>query len=254
MIHTTLFSKVLGALLLCSCAASAQTADEIVAKNLAARGGAERIKAVQAERITGNISFGPGAEGPFVAEFARPAKMHNEVTLDGKRVVRSFNGAAGWVVNPFQGDGSARPMSPAELHNSLHEADFDGPFVDAAAKGNTFSLDGAEDVDGRPAYKLKVTHKDGRTSTYSIDKETFLIIKWTGTREDAGKPSTWITYFHDYREAGGLKFAHRLESESPDSPLKQTISVEKIELDPQIDPAHFAEPAAPEPASAPKRN
>lgn len=228
----------------------AQTAEEIVAKAIAARGGTERLKAVQSERITGTISFGPGAEGPFLAEFARPSKMHNEVTLGGKQVVRSFNGTAGWSINPFRGDGTTQPMSADEVHNSVYEADFDGPFVDTHTKGNVIALDGVEDVQGHPAYKLKVTHQDGKTSFYFVDKESFLTTKWQGTRENGGKSTTWLTYFHDYRDAGGLKFAFLLNSESPDVPVKQTISVDKIELDPQIDPAHFARPAgAEEPAS-----
>ena len=36
---------------------AAQTADEIVAKVLAARGGLEKAKAIQSERITGTIYF-----------------------------------------------------------------------------------------------------------------------------------------------------------------------------------------------------
>jgi hypothetical protein len=37
--------------------ASAQTADEIVNKSLAARGGVEKIKAIQSERVTGRVTF-----------------------------------------------------------------------------------------------------------------------------------------------------------------------------------------------------
>jgi len=98
-------------LFLAPLAASAQTADEIVAKSLAARGGIEKIKAVQSERISGSISFGPGADGPFVIELKRPLKLHMEVTLGGQRLVRVYDGKSkGWTVNPFAEDRNAQPM------------------------------------------------------------------------------------------------------------------------------------------------
>ena len=83
-------------------AASAQTADEIVAKVLAARGGLAKIKAVRSQRISGTIDFGGGAEGPFLVELERPGKMHIEVTIQGQTLIRTFDGkSTGWIINPF---------------------------------------------------------------------------------------------------------------------------------------------------------
>src|SRR5580692_4562251 len=117
--------------------AAGQTTDEIVAKVLAARGGLEKVKAVQTERITGTLYFNPELYGPFLAEFKRPGKMHNEMTIQNKTVARSFNGKdAGWVINPFVGKDVAEPMTAEDVKEVVNEADFDGPLVDAKAKGN----------------------------------------------------------------------------------------------------------------------
>ncbi len=226
--------------------ASAQTADEIVAKVLTARGGLEKAKAVQSERITGTIYFNPELYGPFVAEFKRPGKMHNEVSIQNKTVVRAFNGKeSGWVINPFVGKDTPEPMSAEELKDALNEADFDGPLVDAKTKGNTIELVGTEKVDGHEAYILKVTHKDGQVSNYSFDSKTFLLAKWSGTETVNGEPVTRETLFHDYRDVGGLKFAFELVSNNPKVDVTQRIIVEKIELDPQIDDSRFGKPSAP---------
>src|SRR5690242_10954692 len=72
--------------------AAGQTSDELVAKVLEARGGLAKAKAVKSERITGTIYFTQDLYGPFIAEFKRPGKMHNEVTVQDKTVVRAFNG------------------------------------------------------------------------------------------------------------------------------------------------------------------
>src|SRR5262249_55557940 len=80
---------------------SAQTADEIVRKALVARGGVDKIKALQGQRITGTISFGPGADGSFLIELQRPLKMHTEISVQSQTIVRVYDGrSAGWVINP----------------------------------------------------------------------------------------------------------------------------------------------------------
>jgi hypothetical protein len=238
----------------CTAEAAGQTTDEIVAKLLAARGGLEKVKAVETERITGTLYFNPELYGPFLAEFKRPGKMHNEMTIQNKTVSRSFNGRdAGWVINPFVGKDAAEPMTAEDVKEVVNEADFDGPLVDAKAKGNTIELTGTEKVEGRDAYVLKVTHKDGQISSYSFDTKTFLLAKWSGAETVNGEVVTHETLFHDYRDVGGLKFAFELVSGTSGSDVTQRIVVEKIEVDPQIDETHFGKPQAPSapPAAAP---
>jgi len=234
--------------------AAGQTADEIVAKVLTARGGLEKAKAVQSERITGTLYFNPELYGPFLAEFKRPGKMHNEVTIQNKTIVRSFNGKdLGWVINPFVGKEAPEPMSADEVKDVSNEADFDGPLVDAKAKGNTIELIGTAKVEGRDAYVLKVMHKDGQVSSYFFDKETFLLVKWSGIDNINGEAVTRETLFKDYRDVGGLKFAFELVSNTPGTDVTQRIVVEKIEIDPSIDDARFGKPPGPPspPAAAP---
>ena len=248
------FALLSGIQLGCAARAAGQTADEIVAKVLTARGGLEKAKAVQSERITGTLYFNPELYGPFLAEFKRPGKMHNEVTIQNKTIVRSFNGKdVGWVINPFVGKEAAEPMSADEVKDVSNEADFDGPLVDAKAKGNTIELIGMAKVEGRDAYVLKVMHKDGQVSSYFFDKETFLLVKWSGIDNINGEAVTRETLFKDYRDVGGLKFAFELVSNTPGTDVTQRIVVEKIEIDPSIDDARFGKPPGPPspPAAAP---
>ena len=234
--------------------AMAQTVEEIIGKVISARGGLEKIRAVQSQRLTGTIYFGPELYGPFLAEFKRPGKMHNEVTIQNKTVLRTFNGKdSGWIVNPFAGKESPEPMTQEDIKAVLGEADFDGPLIDAKSKGISIELDGMDKVEGHDAYKLKVKHKDGQVSSYSFDAKTFLLAKWTGTDSVNGQTVTRETLFHDYRDVDGLKFAFELVSSSPEADVTQRIVVEKIEIDPQIDESHFGKPSVPaaSPASSP---
>jgi hypothetical protein len=222
------------------------TAEALVAKILDARGGVARIKAIKAQRITGNVSFGPGAEGPMVVELKRPGKMHMEVTIQGQSIVRVYDGqGSGWVINPFSENKGAVAMSGNDLKNIADEADFDGPLVDYQSKGNKIEYLGKDEVDGKPAEKLKLTTKSGDVRTYYLDAATFLLMKWEGTRKSDDKEIPVESFFHDYREVNGVKFAFEIDSDSPGTPPSQKLSIEKIELDPLLDDSRFTKPSFP---------
>jgi outer membrane lipoprotein-sorting protein len=222
------------------------TAEALVAKILDARGGMTRLKAIKAQRITGNISFGPGAEGPVVVELKRPGKMHMEVTIQGQTIVRVYDGrGSGWIVNPFAEDKGVVPMSGNDLQNIADESDFDGPLVDYQSKGNKIEYLGKDEVDGKPAEKLKLTTKSGDVRTYYLDAATLLLIKWEGIRKNDDKEIPVESFFHDYREVNGIKFAFEIDSDSPGTPQSQKLTIEKIELDPVLDDSRFTKPSVP---------
>lgn len=228
-----------------SCSQTAALTEEaLVAKVLDARGGIARIKAIKAERISGNISFGPGAEGPVVVELKRPGKMHMEVTVQGQTIVRIYDGhGSGWIINPFAENKGAVPMSGNDLKNIADESDFDGPLVDYQAKGNKIEYAGKDQIDGKPAEKLKLTTKSGEVRTYFLDASTFLLIKWEGLRKNDDQEIPVESFFRDYREIGAVKFAFEIDTDSPGSGQSQKLTIDKIELDPVLDDSRFSKPS-----------
>lgn len=237
-------------------AAAAQTTEEILAKVYAARGGLDKIRAVQAERVTGRISFGEDAEGPFVVELKRPLKMHMELTVQDKTMVRVFDGKShGWANNPFADKNDPEAMNEGELQNISEESDFDGPLVDYKSKGNEIELiakDKEKDkVDDREVWRLKLTTKGGEVRYYLFDTETFFLLKWEGKRKFNGQEFPVESYFHDYRDVDGVKFAFEIDSGSSASDIKQKITIDKIELNPTLEESRFAQPSAPAPPPAP---
>ena len=157
--------------------AAAQTVDEIVAKNVEALGGMEKIKAVKTLRMTGKMTVGPGIEAPIVLELKRPNAMRLDITIQGMIGSQAFDGTTGWTLMPFQGSKVPQQMAADELKLAEEQAEMDGPLVDYKAKGNTVELLGKEKVEGADAYKLKVTLKNGAVRTIYIDAEHFLQIK-----------------------------------------------------------------------------
>ena len=221
----------------------AQTADDVINAYLKARGGLPKIRAIQTERVTGTISFGPNLEGPFFVERKRAA---------GQTLIRVYDGkSAGWVYNPFVPQPSVTPMTADDIRGISEEADFEGPFIDYKSKGNQIEYAGKEDVDGKQANKLKLTNKYGDLSYFFFDPSTGLILKWQGTRKNGDKDIPWQTYFRDFRAVDGLQYPFLVESGAIGSDQIQKITATKIEINIPLDEASFSQPKAPTSPPAP---
>jgi len=229
-------------------AAGAQTAEEIVKKALDARGGLQKIRAVQSERVSGHVSFSRDMEGTFVVELKRPLKMHVEIAIAEQRIIRVYDGkSSGWMVNPFTETKEVQPLSPEDLKNITDEADFDGPLVDYQSKGNQIELAGKETLDDKPVYRLKLTNKNGDVRFYFYDASTFLLLKWEGIRKTGDQELPWESFFSDFHEVQGLKYPFRIDQGSPGTNIKQTLTAEQIEINPPIDDSRFSKPATADP-------
>jgi hypothetical protein len=158
-------------------------------------------------------------------------------------VVQAYDGKAGWQMNPFGERKDATPVSAEEARNVAESADMDGPLVDWHAKGNRLTLLGRDTVEGRPAYKIKVTEHDGVERTIFVDVGTGLKVKWEGLLPIGGRPTLFASVFSDYRKVQGLKLPFRIRSKAEGSPTGQEIVFERIELNPDISDARFAMPA-----------
>ena len=232
--------------------AAAQTAEEIVKKVLDARGGVQKIKAVQSERVSGHVSFAPGMEGTFVVELKRPLRMRVEINVDGRKIIRVYDGkSSGWMVNPFVENKGVEPLPSEDLKNISDESDFDGPLVDYKTKGNGIELAGKEMLDDKPVYRLKLTNKYGDFRSYFVDASSYRLLKWEGVRKSANQEIPWESFFSDFREVQGLKFPFRIDQGSPGTEVRQTLTAEKIEIDPQIDDSRFSKPVVPDGPAAP---
>ena len=227
-------------------AAGAQTADEILAKVLAARGGLDKLRAINSERVSGQISFGD-VSGPFVVELKRPLKMHMQLTIQNQTMVRVYDGKQGWANNPFAGKMSPEAMSGDELRNITEESDFDGPLLDYKSKGNQIELVGKDKVGDKDVWRVKLTTKNGDVRSYLFDVNSFLLLKWEGKRKYQDQELPIESHFSDYREVGGLKFAFAIDSGSSPTDLTQKIRIEKVELNPELSDAEFGKPPAPPP-------
>lgn len=218
-----------------------QTVEEIIAKSIEARGGIRKIKSVQSQRMSGHITIG-NTEGTLRIERKRPAKMREEITIDGKTIIRATDGKSGWAINPFSGSTDPVALSPDDLKLVVQQADLDRPLVDYQAKGNQVELVGRDKLDGKEVYKLKVTLKDGQIRYDYIGVASSLELKWEGRVVRNGEDYQAESYFQDYRSVDGLLYPFVIDSSSPGLADVQKVEFEKIELNPPLDDARFEPP------------
>jgi hypothetical protein len=227
---------------------SAQTADEVIAKNIAARGGLEKVKAVQSLRMTGTIGIGPGMQAPLLLEIKRGGRMRSEVTVDGKVGVQTFDGTSGWALMSFMGQTEPRPLPAEAVKDAQEQSDLDGPLVDYQKKGHKVELVGKDQAAGVDAYRLRVTLKSGAVRDIWIDAASSLEIRGESTRTMDGRSVESETILGDYREVSGIKLPHRVEGGPKGRSEKQAIVFSKIEVDAVIDDTRFGKPTPAPPA------
>ncbi len=233
--------------LLASAVAAGQTADELIEKNVAARGGLANLKAVQTMRLTGTMEAG-GEKMPSVVELKRPNKSRWEFTLDGQTAVQAYDGKSGWTWIPFAGQSVPQTMSAEEAREAEQQADLDGPLVDSKQKGTKIELVGHDPKFRPDDWKLKVTLKTGEVRFVYLDPKTYLQTVSVMTRTIDGVDVVVRSEVGDYRKVGPLLLPHSFTATAADGGQTQSLKFDKIELDVPIDDSKFRMPDVKAPA------
>ena len=224
--------------------ASSQTADELVNKNIEAKGGMDKIKAVKTRRMTGKMISG-GIVAATGQENMRPNLVRETFSLQGMTAVQAYDGSTGWQIQPFGGRKDPELMGEDDLRDLLIDSDFDGPLVDYQAKGNAIEYLGHDTVDGDDALRLKVTLKDGDIIYYYLDPNTFLEIRKETQEFIRGSVRESVSDLGSYKPIAGVMYPFSIASgPKNDTTSWQTVTVEKIEVNVPMDISEFALPAS----------
>ena len=220
--------------------AAAQTADELVQKNIQARGGAERLKAISTLKIV--RTYGTfGANIPVTITKKRDGLYRTDQALPGRpTVARGLDASGAW--ESINGKVTKRPADQ-ELELRELDADFDGFLVDYKAKGHTVEFVGREKAGGSDTYKLKVTLKSGAVRHVYLDANTFLERRHEGTMTLPDGKVPVIVTFGEWTDVQGVKFPFAIDEERVSFP-PQTFAIytERVEINPAVDDSVFGMP------------
>jgi hypothetical protein len=242
------------------------SAEQVVAKNVAARGGLQSWQAVQTLSMSGKMDAGGNessarlavqgnklggvqlpkrpkdqAQLPFRMELKRARKSRLEIDFRGKTAIQVYDGTKGWKLRPFLNRHEVEPFTADEVKAAGMQSDLDGPLVDYAGKGTTVALEGTDKVDGNDAYRLKLTFKNGSVQHLWIDAKTFLEAKIEGTpRRLDGKSHPVEVYYRDFRPVSGLMMPFVMETKVQGIKQTEKILVEKAGINLAVEDSRFA--------------
>jgi hypothetical protein len=222
------------------------TVDELLAKHAEARGGLEKIKAIQSLQLTGKLKL----SGDFTAEFSilrrikRPGQARMDATLQGLTSVRAWDGHEGWAISPLFGRKDPERTSLDESKDMMDLADLDGPLVDSATKGERIDYLGTEDIEGTVAHKLRVTFSDGDVQYVYLDPDYYLVIRVLYRRSVRGAQAETETDFGNYEKVNGVYFPFSIDSGPKGGAKNRRITIDKAEANLPLTDELFRFPAA----------
>lgn len=227
-----------------------QTLDEVLAKYYQARGGLEKLKALQGWKMTGTIVL-PAQElqMPLAMWQKQPDKLRVETTFQGRTTVQAFDGKKAWWIVPFLAP-EAREMPADQGLPFRQQADFENPLVVWKEKGYRLELLGREEADGAAAFKLRLNAPGGREILYFLDAASGLERK-SAMQLAAGEGQVAVeVLYRDYRPVDGLLMPFAIENRT-NGQTQMTMTIESIAIDPDMPDDLFAMPAAKEKNAGP---
>jgi outer membrane lipoprotein-sorting protein len=224
--------------------AHAQTLDEIIATNLKAKGGLDKIRATTSVRMTGEMSGksmnGEEMKATMTTVAKRPNLMRREATVGGQRMVNAFDGKSLWRA---MGNMPPQEAPDSQAAYAMQDAEFDSVFVDYKEKGHRIELVGKETLGGKSVFHLKVTKKGGPPQDYYLDAETGLETQIATTTVDPrGGSVRSVTEFLDYRDVDGRMVPFGIRQRVNDTVMAST-TLSTVEFNVPVEDSIFKMPS-----------
>jgi hypothetical protein len=220
---------------------SARFAQAALSPSMRKAPSAKALSALDADALKGEAD--KQVQLPFVLEMKHPHMSRLEIEFAGKTAVQVYDGTHGWKVRPFLNRNDVEPFTEDEAKSEASKSDIEGPLVGAAAEGTKVALEAVESVEGRDAYRLKLTMKSGNVQHIWIDAQSFLDVKIEGTprRMDGRMRTVWI-YQRDFRPVQGVIVPFVLETAVEGYPNTHKMLIDKVAVNPKLDGGLFTKP------------
>jgi len=226
------------ALLVVTSVAQAQTVDDLIAKNIQAKGGAAVLKSTTSVRTTGKGTM-QGAEVSITSSTKRPYFVRNEMEMAGQKIVQGFDGENLWLAMGTMPPQALPPGPQTEVLKQTSQ--IDSPLVDYQSKGTKIDLGEPATDNGRKLNHLVVKPKTGPTMHYYLDSETNLESKMVIDVEDGGQKMTMEMRFSDYKTVEGRTMPFTVTQIVNGNQVGQ-MKFEKVEFNVPLDDALFRMP------------
>jgi outer membrane lipoprotein-sorting protein len=243
-----LAATVLVAIVVAGGVAGAQTLDEVIARNLEAKGGLKLLKSTNTVKMIGRFKT-QDIEMPMTTVAKRPNMVRREVDQPAgpapgqapQKLVTASDGTTVWIM---RGASPAQQVPYAQAESMKQDtAEFDSIFVDYKEKGHRIELVGKETKAGKPEYHVKVVRKDGAVQHYYLDADTGLESRILTEVDRNGTKMAVETELGDYRNIDG-RLVPFFSKQMANGRTVAEMRLETVEFNLPLDDALFRFPSS----------
>lgn len=215
----------------------AQSLETILEKHFKAVG-QDKLVAAQTYFLKAKINQ-MGMELPMEMKIKNPDKFRLEMEMQGQKMIQAYDGEKGWMIAPWLSP-DPQDLAGDQLKQAIEQTDMEGELYNYSEKGHLVDFVGKVNLDGKEAYRIKLTAKDGNIKNYFINTETYLITEVKAKVSAMGQEVDVDMKMSDYKDFNGVQMATKQESTTPMGSVN--IIIEEFKLDEKFDDAIFNRP------------
>lgn len=219
-----------------------QNTDEVLSKYYEATGGKTNWEKIKTMKYTGYSNI-MGMDIPYTQYLKRPGKWLIEIYVQGMKIIQGYDGTKGWIINPMTG--SKKPTETDEETTKIfrNNALIGGKLYNINEMGFTVELIGKEDMDGKEVYKVNVTDKDGVVSNFYLDAVSYLVLKTVSKVTRMGNDIVTENNYSNYKNVNEVMISFLMEQKVSGAEYDtQTVTIDKVEINAEIDDNIFSMP------------
>jgi hypothetical protein len=215
-------------------AINAQSLEEIV-KRYSVATKQDKVGAMSTIKISGKMSM-MGMELPMEMWMKNPNKIKTVTSMNGQEIVSAFDGVKGYQINPMAGSSEPIEMTEDQIKQTQNSNVFQN-YMANYLKNGQLSLDGEENVNGKPAFRIKANLDGGNIVNMFIDKDSYLMVKTSATINQGGTTIIADSYMTNYTDNNGVFLPMKTTTSA--SGMEFVITFDKVEVNIPMDDSVF---------------
>lgn len=193
---------------------SAQTAKQIIDKNIEVTGGLTNWKLLNSILLQGKVILGVNDEYPMKIYQQRPNLTKTVITVGNREnVIEGYDGKNGYAMNYV--------VNKLQVQKDYVAESFDTDYIDFEAKGFTAQVLGKDKVEDRDCFKVELTKNVNKT-VYYFDVQNYMLLK------EVKKDETLV--YSDFKKVNNLVMPFRIEASTPKKDGDYVMILNKIEI------------------------
>ncbi len=205
---------LLAFILVCSQLCLAQTAKEIIDKNIELSGGLTNWKLLNSVLLQGKVILGVKDEYPIKIYQQRPNLTKTVITIGGKDMaIEGYDGSKGYAMN--------YATNKVQEYAEYVPESFDNDFIDWENKGFEAKYLGKEKIGNIYCHKVELT-KNVNKNVYYFDTKNYMLLK------EVKKDETLL--YSDFKKVGNLSMPFRIESSSAKKDGDYVMLINRIDI------------------------